>query len=363
VDVKGVYYDYSDIRWLTRWDTTWLANIRQMRMSRFYRMERVMNYKKMSGTGIKVSEMCLGTMMFGSQTSREDSLKIIDYAIENGINFIDTADAYNAGESERLVGEALEGRREDMILATKVRFKVGDEINNSGLNRRHILKQVEKSLKNLRTDYIDIYYLHAMDNDVDFEETFDTMTTLVHSGKVRYVGISNFPAWQVSDMLATADKRNFTKPIVTQNLYNLLNREVESELVPCIQKHQMGMTVYNPIAGGLLTGKYDFNKLPTQGRFAEKANYMARYWKPENFAIIKKLENIAESKEMSLLELSMKWCIAHPYVDSVISGVSRLEQLQQNITTLDGKPLDNETMKKCEEIGIELLDGRTNYFK
>ena len=322
-----------------------------------------MRYKKMSGTGIKVSEMCLGTMMFGSQTSKEDSLEIIDYAIENGINFIDTADAYNAGESERIVGEALEGRREEIILATKVRFKVGDEVNNSGLNRRHILKQVDNSLKNLRTDYIDIYYLHAMDDDVDFEETFDTMTTLVRSGKVRYIGISNFPAWQVSDMLGTADKRNFNAPIVTQNLYNLLNREVESELVPCIQKHHLGMTVYNPIAGGLLSGKYDFNQLPTEGRFAEKANYMARYWKPENFEIIKKLEKIAADKEISLLELSMKWCIAHPYVDSVISGVSRLEQLQQNITAMNGISLDDETMIKCEEIGKELLNGRTNYFK
>jgi len=307
--------------------------------------------------------MCLGTMMFGSQTSKEDSLKIIDYAIENGVNFIDTADAYNAGESERIVGEALEGRREEIILATKVRFKVGDEVNNSGLNRRHILKQVDNSLKNLRTDYIDIYYLHAMDDDVDFEETFDTMTTLVRSGKVRYIGISNFPAWQVSDMLGTADKRNFTAPIVTQNLYNLLNREVESELVPCIQKHHLGMTVYNPIAGGLLSGKYDFNQLPTEGRFAEKANYMARYWKPENFEIIKKLEKIAADKEISLLELSMKWCIAHPYIDSVISGVSRLEQLQQNITAMNGISLDDETMIKCEEIGKELLNGRTNYFK
>ena len=322
-----------------------------------------MNYKKMNGTGIKVSEMCLGTMMFGSQTSKEDSLNIINYAIENGVNFIDTADAYNAGESERIVGEALEGRREEIILATKVRFKVGDEVNNSGLNRRHILKQVDNSLKNLRTDYIDIYYLHAMDDDVDFEETFDTMTTLVRSGKVRYIGISNFPAWQVSDMLGTADKRNFTAPIVTQNLYNLLNREVESELVPCIEKHHMGMTVYNPIAGGLLSGKYDFDKLPTEGRFAEKANYMARYWKPENFEIIKKLEKIAADKEISLLELSMKWCIAHSYVDSVISGVSRLEQLQQNITAMNGISLDDETMLKCEEIGIELLNGRTNYFK
>lgn len=322
-----------------------------------------MNYKKMNGTGLKVSEMCLGTMMFGSQASKEDSLKMIDYAINNGINFIDTADAYNAGESERIVGEALQGRREELILATKVRFKVGDEINNNGLNRRHILKQIDSSLKNLKTDYIDIYYLHAMDNDVDFEETFDTMTTLVHSGKVRYIGISNFPAWQVSEMLWTADKRNFNRPIVTQNLYNIITREVEMELVPCIQKNHIGMTVYNPIAGGLLTGKYDFNKIPTEGRFAEKANYMNRYWKPENFQLINRLEKIAADNEMSLLELSMKWCIAHPYVDSVISGVSRLEQLQQNIHAFDGKPLDVETMQKCDEIGLELMRDRTNYFK
>lgn len=323
-----------------------------------------MNYRKMNGTGLRVSDICLGTMTFGAQTNEDESIRIIDHAIEKGVNFIDTADAYYNGESERIVGRALKGRREDIVLATKVRFKTGDEVNNNGLNRRHILKNIDASLKNLQTDYIDLYYLHAMDNDVDFEETLDTMATLVRSGKVRYVGVSNYPAWQISDMLAVADKRSLVPPIVTQNMYNIIAREVEAELVPCILKHKMGLTVYNPIAGGLLTGKYEFDKAPDAGtRFALKSNYMERYWNEENFDALRKLKNIADERNMSLLSLSLKWLLAHEFVDSVICGVSRLEQIIQNIDAIDGEKLDSETLKLCDDVGYELIPHGRCYFK
>jgi aryl-alcohol dehydrogenase-like predicted oxidoreductase len=323
-----------------------------------------MNYRKMNGTGLHVSELCLGTMTFGDQTEEADALKIVDYALEKGVNFIDTADAYHNGASERMVGKAIKGRRGNIILASKVRYKYGEELNNYGLNRRHILKQIDSSLKNLQTDYLDIYYMHAMDAEVDIEESLDTMTELVRSGKVRYIGISNFPSWQVAEMLWKADKRNFIPPIVTQNMYNVITREVEYELLPCIKKYHMGMTVYNPIAGGMLTGKYDFTKKPEENtRFAKKQNYMGRYWREENFEAVAKLQKIAEQNGMSLLELSMKWCLTNPQVDAIISGVSKLSQLEQNIQALEGSPISQDVKAACDAVGNELMKNHVSYFK
>lgn len=322
-----------------------------------------MKYRKMNGTGIKVSELCLGTMMFGEKTSVKESMQIIDYALSEGVNFIDTADSYNRGESERIIGKALKGRRDNVILATKVRAKVGDDVNDSGLNRRHILKEIDQSLINLQTDYVDIYYMHSMDDTVSPQEILETMDLLVKSGKVRYVGVSNFPAWQVNDLIWTADKRNLSRPIVTQNMYNVITREVEYELVPCIQRHNMGLTVYNPIAGGLLTGSYDFANFPTEGRFAEKANYKGRYWREENFKEINELKKIADVRGMSLLELSLKWCLAKPYVDAVISGISHLEQIEQNIKAVEGNALDAETVRLCDEVCNAIMQERVKYYK
>ncbi|ABX41429.1 aldo/keto reductase [Lachnoclostridium phytofermentans] len=323
-----------------------------------------MKYRKMNATGLKVSELCLGTMTFGAQTSEKESLEIIDYALSQGVNFIDTADAYNKGESERIVGKALKGCREDIILASKVCFKTGDDINARGLNRRHIIKQIEESIKSLQTDYLDIYYLHAMDGEVDFEETLDTMTTLVRSGKVRYIGISNYPAWQLSEMLWTADKRNLIPPIVTQNMYNIITREVEHELVPCLLKHHIGMTVYNPIAGGFLTGKYLDTDAPMENtRFDLKKNYMDRYWRTENFEAVRRLSEVANQHNMSLLSLSLNWCLAHSYVDSIICGVSKLSQLEQNIEALHGEGLSEELKQLCDDIGKDLMKHRISYFK
>lgn len=323
-----------------------------------------MKYRKMNGTGIYVSDVCLGTMNFGGQTSEEESLKIIDYAINNGINFIDTADSYNNRASEHIVGKALKGRREDIILATKVRYQTGEGLNQRGLNRRHILKNIEDSLKALQTDYIDIYYMHAMDGDVGFEETLDTMSTLIRSGKVRYLGISNYPAWQVSELMWLAKQEHDIPPIVTQNMYNVITRDLEAELVPCIQRHKIGLTAYNPIAGGLLSGKYEQDKeIEANTRFALKSNYVTRYWKPENFAALKELTAIAKERDMSLLSLSLKWCLSHSYVDSVICGISKLEQIKQNIEAVTGGYLDATTMQLCDAVGDNLRTNRVPYFK
>jgi aryl-alcohol dehydrogenase-like predicted oxidoreductase len=322
-----------------------------------------MEYKTFPTSNVTVSKLCLGTMMFGKQTSEEESLKIMDYAFDNGINFFDTADLYNVGESERIVGKWLKGKRDKIILTTKVRGPMGDDPNDQGLSRRHILSAVEASLERLGTDYIDFYYMHAPDYQTSLEESLDTMSTLVRSGKVRYIGISNYPAWRIADILAICDKRGYVPPVVTQNVYNMITRGIETELIPCVNEHNMGMVIYNPIAGGLLTGKHKPGKPAENTRFANAKAYYDRYWSDENFVAVEKLGKIAASHGMSLLELAMKWCDAQKSVVSILTGVSRLEQLEQNIASVEGAPLDAEILAECDEVWSTLAGNRYSYFR
>lgn len=309
-----------------------------------------MEYRKLTRNSVTVSRVCLGTMTFGGQTSEEDSIEIINHAIENGINFIDTSNSYNNGNSEIVTGKAIKGRRQDIILATKVGFTIPGQGNLSGLSRGSILRNIEDSLRRLDTDYIDIYYMHVPDTSTPIEETLGTMNTLVQSGKIRYYGISNHASWQLSDIIAAADKRNFDSPILTQNVYNAVCRGIEQELVPCIKHHKIGLVAYNPIAAGLLTGKHKFGEPAENTRFAVDKKYVDRYWKEENFAAVEKLSKIAYENGMPLLELAMKWCLSHDYVDAVITGVSRLEQLKQNMAAVEGQPLSADILMKCNEV-------------
>jgi aryl-alcohol dehydrogenase-like predicted oxidoreductase len=320
-----------------------------------------MKYNKLPGTSLLISELSLGTMMFGGQTSQADSLKILDEAFHAGINLWDTANMYTDGESERIVGKAMKGRRDDIILATKVFHPMGEKRNDRGLSRRAILSALEASLRRLDTDYIDLYYLHAPDNDTGIEETMQTMDTLVKSGKIRYVGISNYAAWQIADILALCDKRGYVPPIITQNVYNLITRGVETELIPFIQAHGLGMTAYNPIAGGLLTGKHQAGKPAEDTRFGSNQIYYNRYWSDENFAAVDKLAHIAKQAGISLLELSMKWCLSRPGVVTVITGVSKLPQLSQNIAAIQGEALGEDTQKACDEVWRGLAGTRFAY--
>lgn len=320
-----------------------------------------MNYRKLPGTSLELSGISLGTMMFGGQTSESESLRILDYAYEAGINVWDTANRYTGGESERIVGKALKGRRGDIILATKVRNPAGGKRNSQGLSRRAILQAVEESLKRLDVDYIDIYYLHAPDYDTRIEETMATMDSLVKAGKIRYVGISNYAAWQIADIMALCEKRGYAAPILTQNVYNLITRGVEAELIPFMKAHGLGMTAYNPIAGGLLTGKHKAGKPAGDTRFGSNEIYFNRYWSDENFAAVEKLALIAQEAGLSLLELSMKWCLSRPGVVSVISGVSKLAQLEQNIASVQGEPLSESTLKACDGVWQALAGTRFAY--
>jgi len=320
-----------------------------------------MRYNNLPRTGLKVSQLSLGAMMFGGQTSEADSLEIMDYAIAHGVNFIDTAIHYNQGESERIVGKALRGRRHEIILVTKVRGQMGENPNDKGLSRRNIMAAIDGSLKRLGTDYIDLYYMHFPDYETEVEESIETMSNLVKMGKIRYIGVSNYAAWQVADILAICDKRNYVAPIISQNMYNLITRGVENELIPFLKAHKLGMAVYNPIAGGLLTGKHKLGAPAENTRFSNDPNYYKRYWSEENFAAVEELMKIAEQHNMSLLEMAMKWCAQQETVVSVISGVSRISQIEQNIASLEGDSLSEAVLAACDEVWYKLVRRRPKY--
>ncbi len=323
-----------------------------------------MKYNNLARTSLKVSALSLGTMTFGGQTSEKDSLSIMDYAFENGINVFDTANVYNQGESEKITGKGLKGRRSEIILATKVNGQMGKGMNDRGLSRRNILNAIDASLKRLDTDYIDIYYLHAPDYETALDETLGTMHTLVETGKIRYIGVSNFAAWQIADIFALCDKRNYVTPIITQNVYNLITRGIEAELLPFLQAHDLALTVYNPIAGGLLTGKHTMGDQPQENtRFSTNKIYFNRYWSQENFQAVEKLTEIATDHGLTLLQLAMKWCIENASVTSTITGVSKLSHIQQNIESLEGECLAAETLAACDAVWSSLPENRFSYMR
>ena len=279
----------------------------------------------------------------------------------HGVNFVDTANVYNQGESERIVGRWLKGRRNKVLLATKVFGRMGEDPNDAGLSRRNIVRAVDASLSRLGTDHIDFYYMHAPDYQTEPEESLQAMDSLVRAGKIRYVGVSNFAAWQIADMLHICDKRGYVAPVITQNVYNLITRGLETELAPFLKVHPMAMAVYNPIAGGILAGKHKPGTPAENTRFANNPMYYDRYWSDENFAAVEKLFGIAAQLGISLLELSMKWCAAQPQVTSIISGASKPEQIRQNIEALEGEPLNAEALAACDGVWKTLAGTRFGY--
>ena len=328
-----------------------------------------MQYTNIKSTGLSVSRFCLGTMTFGGQTDSKAATDIIDYAYDNGVNFFDTANVYTNGESEKIVGAALKKKRDNVVIATKVfapayKDKNGKMLpNGGGLGRKHVLRSIEDSLKRLQTDYIDLFYLHFPDPATPAEELVETMTQLVRSGKIRYYGLSNFSAWQFCDMIHIAKENGLIAPCVTETVYNPLTRGADDEMIPFLTKHGLGMTVFNPIAGGLLTGKHNKDKLTENTRFALEKGYAQRYWKDDNFDAVDKLKEIAAGLDISLLEMVFRWHISNPAIDSVIVGASKLEQVKQNIAIFDSEPLSTETMKQFDEVWDKLKGSYFNYHR
>ena len=323
-----------------------------------------MQYKKLGRTGLKVSAIGIGTMFFGTQVNEAEATKILDVAFENGINLFDTANAYTAGRSEEIVGKAVKNKRHSVVLATKVGHMQGTGPNDSGLSREHIILAIEKSLKRLGTDYLDIYYAHTPDYSTPIEETLRVFDNLVQQGKVRYIACSNIRAWQLIKSLWVSDKYNLARFDCIQSVYNLLTRDIEYELLPCCAGEGIGVTVFNPLAAGFLTGKYDPNQPPApNNRFGrERTGLRERdlYWSPVNFQAVAHLKKIADAHSHNLAQFSLAWIINNPSISSAIVGASAAKQLEENLGALDIK-LTAEENKACDEVWTELRPPRVFY--
>ena len=309
-----------------------------------------MEYRRLKGTGLSVSRVCLGAMTFGGQTGEEEALRMVDHAAEHGVNFIDTADSYTGGRSEIITGKAIAGRRHDFIVASKVCRATAPPPNEGGLSRRHILYSIDQTLKRLGTDYVDIYYAHFPDRNTPMEETMDVMSELVRQCKVRYVGMSNHASWQVADAVRVCEKNHGVKPVISENVYNLFTTTVESELVECLDYYKMDMVIYNPLAGGLLTGKHSFDTIPENSRFGINHGYVNRYWNRENFDAIEKFRRIAGEAGISLVELALRYCVQKEFVTSVILGASRMEHWEANLAAALEGPLPVDVTAAVEEV-------------
>jgi aryl-alcohol dehydrogenase (NADP+) len=305
-----------------------------------------MKHVRLGRTGLLVSNLCLGTMTFGLQCDEPMSFSILDRATEGGITFLDTADVYplggglpSVGRTEEIVGRWLRGKRDRFVIATKCFGRTGTAPWEQGNSRKHILDAVEASLHRLGTDYIDLYQLHGPDPATPIDETLDALDDLVHAGKVRYVGCSNFMAYQVARALGRSDTRSVVRFDSVQPRYNLLFRQIERELIPLCAEEGLGIIPYNPIAGGLLSGKHDPTKPPADGtRFTlgtAAGTYRDRYWHDQEFATVAELRKIAEREGVALVTLAVAWVLANPAVTAPIIGASRPDQLEASLAATD----------------------------
>ncbi len=286
-------------------------------------------------------------MTFGSQVDEAAGIRMIDRCFDSGVDFFDTANVYNGGASEVILGKALKGRRDKAVLASKVGGKIADAPDQSGLSRTAITNAVEASLKRLQTDYLDLYYLHLPDRATPIEESLEAMDRLVRAGKVRYPATSNYSGWQVCQMQWIAEKRGYKPAKVTQPIYNLLARGIEQEYVEMAREFGISMVVYNPLAGGLLTGKQK-RDAPLEGsRFDGNEMYLRRYWHEEDFDAVSELVGLARRAGRSPVSLALNWLLHHTATDCVILGASRMEQLEENLTAMEDGRLTEDTVAGC----------------
>jgi aryl-alcohol dehydrogenase-like predicted oxidoreductase len=305
-------------------------------------------------TDLTVSRICFGAMTFGGQTDEAFARRIVDRCIDAGVNFFDTANIYNKGRSEVILGKILGGRRRNMIVASKVWGKMGDAPDESGLSRAAIFRAIEDSLRRLGTDYLDIYYLHLPDRSVPIEETLEAMDRLVRQGKVRYPASSNYSSWRVCQMLWLAEKNGYKPAWITQPMYNLLARGIEQEYLEMTKEFGVSTVVYNPLAGGLLTGKQK-REAPLPGtRFDNNQLYLDRYWHPAYFDAVEKLRVVAAEAGRSLVSLSLNWLLHHTPINCVILGASRFEQLEENLKAIEEGRLPESAVSACDDIWATL---------
>jgi aryl-alcohol dehydrogenase-like predicted oxidoreductase len=310
-----------------------------------------METRTLPHTDLKVSRVCFGTMTFGPQTDEPAARRIVDACLDRGVNFFDTANMYSLGVAETITGNVLKGRRDKVVLASKVRMKMGDGPADQGLSRAAIDKAIEHTLRRLQTDYLDLYYLHAPDYAAPIEETLETMDRLVRAGKVRYPACSNYAGWQVVEMLWISERQGYKAPYVSQPMYNLLARGIEQEYLPMCKRFGVSTVVYNPLAGGMLTGKQQRERPLPGTRFDNNKLYLDRYWHPAYFDAVDELGRVAEKAGRSLVDLSLNWLLHHTAADCVILGASKMEHLEQNLAAVDGGgPLPEDMLAACDQV-------------
>jgi aryl-alcohol dehydrogenase (NADP+) len=300
-----------------------------------------MEYRNLGRSGLKVSRLCLGAMMFGDRTDYAEASRIVASAREAGVNFIDTADVYAQGESERIVGRLIAGDRGRWVLATKVGSPRGEGPDERGTSRRRVLRSIDESLARLGTDHVDIYYLHKDDEDTPLEESIGAMGDVIAAGKARYFGISNFRGWRTAEVVRVCERLGVAKPVVSQPCYNAMNRQPEAEILPACHHHGIGVATYSPVARGVLLGKYAPGEPPPEGTRAGRNDrrMMQTEFRPESLEMAQALKAHAQRKGMTATEFAVGWVLANRIVTSVIAGPRTLEQWEGYLTA-PGKALD-----------------------
>jgi aryl-alcohol dehydrogenase-like predicted oxidoreductase len=295
-----------------------------------------MHYRNLGRSGLKVSLAGLGCNNFGWRIDTEQSRKVVHKALDLGITLLDTADMYgNRGGSEEALGEILRSKRRDVVLATKFGMAMSDDGRKIGASRRYIMNAVEDSLRRLRTDWIDLYQVHQFDPETPIEETMRALDDLVHEGKVRYIGCSNFPAWRMAEAQEAARREGLTTFISYQDELSLLVRKNETDVMPCGAHYGMGLLPFFPLASGLLTGKYKRGQMPKGARLTEVDRFATRYVNDANLAKVEKLQELAARRGKTILDLAFSWLASRPTVASVIAGATAPEQLEQNVKALE----------------------------
>jgi 1-deoxyxylulose-5-phosphate synthase len=316
---------------------------------------------KFGRTGLRVSRLCLGTMTFGLQCDEAASGAIMDRAASGGIDFFDTADVYplggkreTAGRTEEIVGRWLKGKRREFIVATKCVGAMGPKPWDQGMSRKHILDAIEGSLRRLGTDYVDLYQLHSFDKLTPIDEALEALETIVRSGKARYIGVSNWPAYKVARGLGRSELKNIVRIDSVQPRYNLLFRAFERELLPMCEEEKIAVIPYNPLAGGLLTGKHDRTSPPAAGtRFTlgtAGARYQSRYWKEQEFQTVEDLRALGHQAGMSMATMAVSWVLANPAITAPIVGASRPEQLDDSMAAVEQGPLAADLKARLDEV-------------
>ena len=325
-----------------------------------------MKQRSLGASGLKVSEVCLGTMTFGYQCDEATSFAILDRAAESGVDFLDTADCYpvpltleTAGRTEEIVGRWLQGKRDRFVVASKCFFPMGPGPNERGSSRHHVLRAAEASLRRLQTDVIDVYQLHAFDAETPLEETLRALDDLVRSGKVRYLGCSNFRAWELAKALGVSDRLRLTRFDSMQPRYNLLHREIETELLPLCRDQGVGVIAYNPLAGGLLSGKHAPGQEPAadtrfgQSMGATGDTYRRRYWQERSLEAVAMLKSFFEGRGKTLASVAVAWVLQQPGISAAIVGASRPDQLSATLSASEMR-FDDDERQLLDEVWFTL---------